>query len=432
MTDKHRMTDEQLGNELESLIRGNVESVTPPAGTFLSIQDRLGSQDVDWSPSRLIRRIVPSNWGLPMFTGMFVKVAAAIVIAVAIGAVLVFQGRDTDQNDVAPAADPTATAEVQVEATATNVPMPASTPQPTAEPTATSTILPTPQPEPTATANPLLDVDVQAAIDVLETEFEAIRNSDVDLFLTTCFGQTVVRAGGYSAVKAALELDWPNRGRNISAENITLVNELPGEPSFVILRYDLHEDGEFVSSEITRIMGSEGNWMSTNLDDCGATAPEAVSDPIQNPPDITALPTRTLSAELDPDQAIEQPSEERVIELWTEYLSDSLLPINQFYPNLGDLHMCGDGTVMTTSGLNPSNILLDTPETWYVARNAAMSSSTWWEVVLTIALGPESGARDPKLPLITLKIEDGKVVATNQQTLDVPVYESEWCTTRDS
>ncbi|MEE8045494.1 MAG: hypothetical protein V3T49_01505, partial [Dehalococcoidia bacterium] len=67
MTDKHRMNDEQLGKELEFLISGHVESVSPPAGTFLAIQDRLGSQDTDWSPSRLIGKLVPGAWRLPMF-----------------------------------------------------------------------------------------------------------------------------------------------------------------------------------------------------------------------------------------------------------------------------------------------------------------------------------------------------------------------------
>ncbi len=114
--DKHRMTDEQLGKELESLISGNVESVTPPAGTFLAIQDRLGSQDPDWSPSRLIKKLVPGEWRLPMFTGMFVKAGAAVIVAIAIAAVLVFQGRD-DDSGTQQAAEPTATVVTVPEAT---------------------------------------------------------------------------------------------------------------------------------------------------------------------------------------------------------------------------------------------------------------------------------------------------------------------------
>ena len=117
-----------------------------------------------------------------------------------------------------------------------------------------------------------------------------------------------------------------------------------------------------------------------------------------------------------------------MIELWTEYLSDSLLPINKLAPNLGDLHFCGDGSVMTVTGLNINNLLLGEPDTWYVARSAAMSSSTWWEVVLTVLFGPASGASDPKLPLFTLKIENGSPSADFLTTTqDVPVYESEYC-----
>jgi hypothetical protein len=136
--DKHRITDEQLGKELESLISGNVESVTPPAGTFLAIQDRLGEQDTDWSPSRLIKKLLPGEWRLPMFTGMVTKVTAAIVIAVAIVGVLLFQGGDEEQGDVAPAADPAAvatpTAEPEVEPPTVPVPFEGALVVPAIEP----------------------------------------------------------------------------------------------------------------------------------------------------------------------------------------------------------------------------------------------------------------------------------------------------------
>ncbi|MBT4126990.1 MAG: hypothetical protein HOE43_11425 [Chloroflexi bacterium] len=113
--DKHRMADEQLGKELESLISGNVESVSPPAGTFLAIQDRLGSQAADWSPSRLIKKLVPGEWRLPMFTGMIFKISAAVIVAVAVVAVVVFQGSDSEGTQQA--AEPTATAVTVPEAT---------------------------------------------------------------------------------------------------------------------------------------------------------------------------------------------------------------------------------------------------------------------------------------------------------------------------
>lgn len=437
------MTDEQLGKELESLISGNVDSVTPPAGTFLAIQDRLGKQDADWSPSRLIKKLLPGEMRLPMFTGMVMKVTAAIVIAIAVVAVVVLQGDDSEQNGVAPAADPTATSVPQAEPTSTLVPTgPTATSAPQVEPTAASAPDPvaTSAPEPTATPNPLLDINVQAAIGVLETEFEAIRNSDIDLFLTTCFGQTVIRAGGVNAVKAALEANWPDGGRNISAENIALLSELPGEPSFVILSYDLHENGEFVSAETARIMGSEGNWMSTNLDDCGATAtapeptataapaPTVVTDPIQNPPDLTKLTARQLPDGLNPDLVTERPTEQAVFDLWTEYLKDSIVPVNEVFPNIGNLHLCGDGSVWTATGQNNTNLLLGEPDTWYVERNAAMSSSTWWEVTLTILWGPGSGTTDPEHPLITIKIADGQPeVQYLQATRAFTAYESEFC-----
>ena len=157
MTDKHRMTDEQLGKELESLISGNVESATPPAGTFLAIQDRLGEQDADWSPSRLIRKLVPGEWRLPLFTGMFVKVGAAVVVALAVAAILVFQGRDSDQENVVPADDPTPTPLVQIEPTATTVDQVDDEP---IEPTATAEmIVVSPTEVPTTVVEPTPAVD---------------------------------------------------------------------------------------------------------------------------------------------------------------------------------------------------------------------------------------------------------------------------------
>jgi len=293
MTDKHRMTDEQLGKELESLISGNVESVTPPAGTFLAIQDRLGSQDTDWSPSRLIKKLVPGEWRLPMFTGMFIKATAVVVVAVAIVTVLVFQGRDTDQDEFVPAAEPTAT--VQVVPTSTLVPV---------EPTAT------PDPEPTATPEPFV----------------------------------------------------------------------------------------------------------------------AVADPIQNPPDLAVLTPKALPAGLDPAQATEQPSEDRVIELWNEYVSDSLIIISDFFPNKGDLHFCADGSVVSRTGQDEVDLELGEPDSWRMSRSAAMSDATWWEAILGSRYVVREGRRDVFQSQLAFKIENGQVVADYLTTTTaVQVYESEYC-----
>jgi len=117
MTALHLLTDEQLGNEIGLLIRDRVEPANPPAGVFLAIQDRLGSQEFDWSLSRLTGRLLPSEWRLPMFTGMIVKASAAVIVAIAIAAVLVFQGDDGDGSGTQQAAEPTATTVIVPEAT---------------------------------------------------------------------------------------------------------------------------------------------------------------------------------------------------------------------------------------------------------------------------------------------------------------------------
>jgi hypothetical protein len=153
-----------------------------------------------------------------------------------------------------------------------------------------------------------------------------------------------------------------------------------------------------------------------------------ITDPIRNPPDITALPVRALPAELDPDRATEPPSEERVIELWTEYISDTLLPISDFFPNKGDLHLCADGSVVSPTGMDDVDLLLDTPGSWRMSRSAAMSAATWWEATLGTKYVIREGRRDVFQSQLILKVENGEVVADYLTTTrSVPVYESEYC-----
>jgi hypothetical protein len=110
MTDKHRLNDEQLGKELESLISGNVESVTPPAGTFLAIQDRLGEQDRGLP----VVGFIVDSLRLPMSLNTLGKNLAILVLAILFVAVLFWQGRDTDQG-VQPANEAIETAVPEIE-----------------------------------------------------------------------------------------------------------------------------------------------------------------------------------------------------------------------------------------------------------------------------------------------------------------------------
>lgn len=97
-------------------------------------------------------------------------------------------------------------------------------------------------------------------------------------------------------------------------------------------------------------------------------------EPLKNP-NLALLPFRELPAGLDPDLVTEQPTEERVIELWTEYLSDSIVPLGFVDgPDIPTMHLCRNGTVVSATGKNPGRLWLDTPEKWLVDRNAGMSS----------------------------------------------------------
>ena len=102
------INDEQLGKEIGYLISSRVEYATSPAVTYLAIQDRLGEQDKNWLPARLIERLVPGAWRLPVDAGRIAKITAGVVVALLIATVLVWQGRDSDQG-VQPAADLTPT-----------------------------------------------------------------------------------------------------------------------------------------------------------------------------------------------------------------------------------------------------------------------------------------------------------------------------------
>lgn len=153
----------------------------------------------------------------------------------------------------------------------------------------------------------------------------------------------------------------------------------------------------------------------------------------EDPNDLIPVrgPIKPLPAELDPDQTGGRPVEERVIALWTELLSDSVLPINGYFPSIGDLHFCGDGTVISVAGHNNVGLWLDTTDKWLVRRTASIPDSEWWKVVLTTFFSPDSGRFESSYSLITVGVESGKPAATYLGTTSsLEVYESEYCKSR--
>jgi hypothetical protein len=115
-------------------------------------------------------------------------------------------------------------------------------------------------------SEPEIDSDVAAAIQLLENEFEAIRTSDIDLYVSGCDGEITLRAGGVLEVKAALEANWPAEGRDVRAENITLINRLK---DFIILEYDLYENDQFVEVSYARIIFHPDRGVTSGSTDCG-------------------------------------------------------------------------------------------------------------------------------------------------------------------
>jgi len=432
MTDRRRLTDEQLGAEIGSLIRGNVESVSPPSGTFLAIQDQLGDQDRNLSPKRLLQVLPTGSWRIPVQTGMFVKIAAALVVAVAIVSAIVWQGRDTDQDQPQPATESTATA--VPEATASEVP------QPTAVPVATATPVPTPVVE----LDPLLNPEnldelpirqVPAMIDpgrvaAAPAEDEVIAQWTAYLSNTMvgfrqgeryhfCGDGTVYSADGLNtmAIQEGVPDTW-SVGRNAAMSasrwwevNLFVLRDVYGrgyeQDTSEVLRV---EDGiprmedralEPVESEYCVVYGHEGD-------------PLPVATPTPSPsPTPTAIPAPTVEPlpevlsfnELSPrrpfpdalkDGASELISEE-VVQLWTDWFAAARvawvqgdvasgdfdyngdLTQNPQYVEWHDSYHCGDGRVRTINDV-------DVPHTIGRVNAAKLTHSpagSWNAITLT-------------------------------------------------
>ncbi len=145
--------------------------------------------------------------------------------------------------------------------------------------------------------------------------------------------------------------------------------------------------------------------------------PEPTPEPSNRNPDLATVPVRPLPAELDPERVDEQPSEERVIELWTDYLTNTI-----FFNTITatNFHFCEDGVMATLNGIDTVAIE-DTPGNWWVARNAASSPSRWWEASLFVKVDAGIG-KDVEWGAGTLQIENGSTTGDLS-----PVYESEYC-----
>ena len=119
-----------------------------------------------------------------------------------------------------------------------------------------------------------------------------------------------------------------------------------------------------------------------------------------------------------PDFATGPPTEERVIELWTEYLNNTLIDV----PLLDEVHLCGEGRMVSAQkDLEPSFFI---EAGWAVRRTAAMSASRWWEIAV-VGVNP-SNPSPRGTSLFTLGREAGKTVNTDYGT-ELPIFVGEFC-----
>ncbi|MDG0865692.1 hypothetical protein [Candidatus Lucifugimonas marina] len=74
---------------------------------------------------------------------------------------------------------------------------------------------------------------------------------------------------------------------------------------------------------------------------------------------------------LDPDIATAQPSDEEIIQGWTEFLSNTEVSVS----NWGPQHFCADGTHFFTN--NETGELAESSDKWNLRGNPAIPSSNW-------------------------------------------------------
>lgn len=79
---------------------------------------------------------------------------------------------------------------------------------------------------------------------------------------------------------------------------------------------------------------------------------------------------------LDPELTDVRPSDEKIIQGWTDFLSDTVIT-NQLFGNSQE-HFCADGTHFSRAW--PSLELVESPEDWSVTLHPGLSSSDWGTV----------------------------------------------------
>ncbi len=149
-------------------------------------------------------------------------------------------------------------------------------------------------------------------------------------------------------------------------------------------------------------------------------APDEVID-LRNP-DPSTLVEKPIPAAIDPGLVSETPTDEVVVQSWTEFFSDSIY----FFPPQGFYHVCGDGRIVSVDETNKADLVLDVPDTWSIVKSGASASSNWWEVSFTGKLNLSGGRLGS---LFVVGIEDGFVTTTADGGKTLTLFESEYCKT---
>ena len=140
--------------------------------------------------------------------------------------------------------------------------------------------------------------------------------------------------------------------------------------------------------------------------------------------DLSTLTLKQLPTELDPDQTSTPLSQEEVEDIWSEYLTNT---IQEFGNKEIYFHFCDGGYVFPV-GTGYDDLVTGEPDSWSVGRNAAMSSTRWWETNLYAMVTYYTG-KPQRDTLVTLGIHNGEVM---EATEPYPVYESDFCEKRAS
>ena len=112
---------------------------------------------------------------------------------------------------------------------------------------------------------------------------------------------------------------------------------------------------------------------------------------------------------LDPELSDEQPEDDAIFEGWLEYMNNTFVEFTNDGGQSDAVHLCDDGKTFDKNEQTKENF------EWGVTRSAAISSSKWGMVSLTVEIladHPQIGPAGTAFTVMVMSREGGKVMQT--------------------